>query len=697
MRKILRHLTRFLVYALVTLLVLWIADRLMDSFNMLTWQAGLLAVVVISLLNAFLRPLLVRVTIGLNMATFGLFSLVISAIIVWLTGLLVPGFDVHGFWATIVVSFVLAFAHTLFSNTLLAQEDRELDQLRVIERFAKKQEGTPNATPGLVMLEIDGLSLPVLRRAMADGYMPNLRKWITLGDYTLVGWDASVPSMTSAMQAGILHGSHTDIPAFRFWDKENERLLVSNHPADAKIILAPNENGEGLLKGNGLAVNNWATGDADHSLLTFTDLNINKQALRDQGNLLFGFFADAYLVQQAFASMVVDMWQEWKEARYQRKRDVLPRIERKFPYPFVRAATVAFLPSISVYLVIQKMFEGADAVYTTLVSYDEVAHHSGITRPDAMRILEDIDKQIAWVDKARQYIKRPYEIVVLSDHGQSEGATFKQRYGKTISEVVSELILESENAGKVVDTTTGDEGLQFLGLLLAQVSGGDTLRAKMVNSAVRKRSADGFVELGAEKDLPTSGEAAVAESVVCASGNLALVYLKASKRRMTVEEILARYPRLLLGLLRHPGIGVIVAMSEEGGPVVLGKDGGIYQLADGKITEPNPLAPYSKHTARHLLELAEYKNCGDLVLFSQFDPETLEGAAFEELVGFHGGIGGWQTQPFLLYPSHFESEPLPEIVGAGEVYQVIKRWRTNLEHEGRSNATPNPETEAGEV
>jgi hypothetical protein len=187
--------------------------------------------------------------------------------------------------------------------------------------------------------------------------------------------------------------------------------------------------------------------------------------------------------------------------------------------------------------------------------------------------------------------------------------------------------------------------------------------------------------MGEEANVPTDAEAADAESIVCASGNLALVYLKASNQRMSVEEILAHYPRLVPGLLTHPGVGVIVAQSEEAGPVVLGKNGGIYQLADGRITEPNPLAPYSKHTARHLLALAEYKNCGDLVLFSQFDPVTLEGAAFEELVGFHGGIGGWQTQPFLLYPSHFESEPLPEIVGAGEVYQVIKRWRTHLGHE----------------
>lgn len=674
----LRYLIRFVVYTIVSLIVLWILNYFMDSFNMLSWQAGVVAIVVISLLNTFLRPLLVRWTIGLTMMTFGLFSLIISVIIVWLTSRLVAGFEVNGFFPLLVVSFGLAFAHTFVSNLLLAREDRELDRLRVIKRFARKADDNVPTTPGMIILEVDGLSEPILRKALDEGRMPTLKRWIDSGSHTLVGWEASVPSMTSAMQAGILHGSHKNIPAFRFYDKKQKRLLVSNHPKDAGEILAPNNNGHGLLHVQGLSVNNWTSGNAPDSLLTFTDMASKDKTMRQKGDLLYGFFADAYLMQQAVSAMFVDMWHEWKESHAQVKENVLPRIVRHFPYPIVRAATVAFLPAISVYLVIEKMFEGVGAVYTTLVSYDEVAHHSGIDRPDAMLILEAIDEQVRWVEEAKEHAARPYEIVMLSDHGQSMGATFKQRYNKTISELISELITESDGDGKVVNTETGDEGLQFLGLLLSQVSSGSTMRAKIVESAVKKRESGGYVEMEKPEDTVSDKEAEEAESVVCASGNLALVFFKASDERMTLEEILARYPRLLPGLAAHPGIGVLLVKSEVAGLVAMGKDGGIYQLETGEITEPNPLANYSERTPGFLRDLAAYDNVGDLVLFSTYDPVTSDVGAFEELVGHHGGIGGWQTHPFLLYPTHFHEGPPPQIHGAGEVYQQLMRWKEKI-------------------
>jgi hypothetical protein len=76
--------------------------------------------------------------------------------------------------------------------------------------------------------------------------------------------------------------------------------------------------------------------------------------------------------------------------------------------------------------------------------------------------------------------------------------------------------------------------------------------------------------------------------------------------------------------------------------------------------------------------LSSYSNCGDLVVFSFYDPATMEVAAFEEQIGSHGGLGGWQTAPFIMYPARLEPEGLPEIVGAGEVYQTLMRWKQQL-------------------
>jgi len=62
---------------------------------------------------------------------------------------------------------------------------------------------------------------------------------------------------------------------------------------------------------------------------------------------------------------------------------------------------------------------------------------------------------------------------------------------------------------------------------------------------------------------------------------------------------------------------------------------------------------------------------------SFYDPELDEGCAFEELISFHGGIGGTQTRPFLLYPAEL---PLPggPIVGAAAVHDVLLEWRRRL-------------------
>jgi hypothetical protein len=63
----------------------------------------------------------------------------------------------------------------------------------------------------------------------------------------------------------------------------------------------------------------------------------------------------------------------------------------------------------------------------------------------------------------------------------------------------------------------------------------------------------------------------------------------------------------------------------------------------------------------------------DIVVISAADPETGEVPAFEELVGNHGGLGGWQREPFLLYPAEFD--PGREmIVGAGHLHNVLLEW-----------------------
>src|SRR6187431_3800636 len=106
-----------------------------------------------------------------------------------------------------------------------------------------------------------------------------------------------------------------------------------------------------------------------------------------------------------------------------------------------------------VYGVLTDMMRGRPAVYATFSSYDEVAHHSGLERPDTLEALRKLDHEFGRIDRARRFAPRPYEIVVLSDHGQTQGATFLQRNGYTLADLVRRAL----ESGTVTAIAEGDE------------------------------------------------------------------------------------------------------------------------------------------------------------------------------------------------------------------------------------------------
>ena len=101
-----------------------------------------------------------------------------------------------------------------------------------------------------------------------------------------------------------------------------------------------------------------------------------------------------------------------------------------------------------VFGVLTDMMRGRPAVYATFSSYDEVAHHSGLERADTLEALRKLDQQFGRIERARRFAPRPYEIVVLSDHGQTQGMTFKQRNGYDLHELVERSLA----SGKVART-----------------------------------------------------------------------------------------------------------------------------------------------------------------------------------------------------------------------------------------------------
>jgi hypothetical protein len=307
--------------------------------------------------------------------------------------------------------------------------------------------------------------------------------------------------------------------------------------------------------------------------------------------------------------------------------------------------------------------------YATFVGYDEVAHHSGIRQPDAFAVLRRHDRQLARLERATAQSPRPYHLVVLSDHGQTQGAPFRQRYGTTLEEIVHDALTE----GGVYAPAALDEAWSDVGAVLADARQEPGVGGRTLARVTRGRSVEGTVALGPNRDALAHRSAPRARErdvVVLASGNLGLVYLPASPGRLTLEEIAAAHPRLLDSLVAHPGIGFVMVRSRALGAVVIGASG-CRRLADDSVEGQDPLANLGATAAGHLRRHDRFPHCPDILVNSMYDPATDEVAPFEEFMGSHGGLGGPQTRPFAVVPANW-SDPVAPIVGVQAMHEWLR-------------------------
>jgi hypothetical protein len=492
-------------------------------------------------------------------------------------------------------------------------------------------------------------------------------------------WTALLPSQTSASQAGILHGNNSFIPAFRWWEKPRGRMLVSNHPEDASEIVQRASNGEGLLSNDGASVGNLVSGDAVRSYITMATIKDKSQGL-GKSQSYFAFFASPTGYLHTAVLSVAEIIKEQFQARRAHRAGVVPSMHRGMPYPAARAATNVGLRALSTSLVIEEMYRGTPVIYVDYTDYDEIAHHSGPERAETLDALDGVDKVMGTLAKAAEDAPRPYRMVILSDHGQSLGSTFLQRYGKTLQDVIAELM------GGSVDVKAATDRVEEWGPLnaaLTEASDAGRVSGALAKAATQGNTENGVVQLGpAGDDDERKIEVELPELVVCASGNLGLVYFPRLPGRVTLETIEATWPGLVSSLAKHPGVGAILVRSERHGPIVFGPEGAHY-LADGRIDGDDPIAKYGGKAQAGFERVDGMEFCGDLVAISLLEPDTDEVAAFEELIGSHGGLGGYQTQPFIMHPAEWTVDE--ELVGAEAVYRQIRRW---LEAEGITLGKP---------
>ncbi|MGI8726729.1 MAG: phage holin family protein [Solirubrobacterales bacterium] len=679
----LRLLYRIAVVLVLDAVALLILSELLTNFTLDGPAAALGAAALVGVLNSLVWPVVARVTLPLSVLTLGAAAVLLNAALV--TGVieLIPGAEISGFREGVVVTVGIALL-TALGSALLAIDDDESWRRNVVGRQLRLRGGVNRSeVPGVLFCEIDGLAHEVLQRALRDGTAPNIARWVRNGSHRLHGWETDLSSQTGACQAGLLHGDNFDMPAFRWWEKDRGAAIVTNHPRDAAEIERRHSDGRGLLHADGASRANILSGDAPHTMLTMSTVLSRRLPL---GTDYAGYFAQPYAAVKSFGAAVAEVARERRAAARQRRRGVEPRIERSRTYALMRAWATVVQLDLQVAAVVGDLLAGRPTVYTTFLAYDEVAHHSGIERADTLAVLAKVDQAIGRIALALEEAPRPYELVVLSDHGQSQGSTFLRRYGVTLEEVVT----AASRADEVrVEIGGGDEAAAFIGAGITERSRGEGAAAAALSRATRERRDEAEAVVleppsaraadGADKgDLP--------EISVMASGCLGLVSFPREPGRVSLERLEALHPALIPTLCSHPGIGFVMVRNARGEAMVLGGKGRL-NLSSGELSGADPLEPFGPNAARHLRRTDGFPNCPDLLLNSTYWPETDEVAAFEELVGSHGGIGGPQSRPFVCHPAGLKWPDEP-VVGAEAVHRIFRGWLTTLGHRGYEPGAP---------
>ncbi len=629
---------RTVVVTLVTALSLWLLAWLFDDFTIDSPTDALLAGFVVGLVNAVVWPALAVIVVPLSVLTLGLGAIVLDALLVTLVLDQLPGVALSGFWTAVAVVVGLAVISTLVSSVLAFDDDAWFDQS--MARRASRRAGrrpSEDDVPGMVFVQLDGLARSVLDRALRSGDVPTLHRWLADGRYRLVGWETGWSSQTGVSQCGILHGSVVDMPAFRWVDKATGKVVVSNRPKSAAAIEERHSDGEGLLAHDGSSYGNLFSGDAERAALTMSNVAKKKESRVGAGYV--GYFSRPQQAARTLIAVVAEIVRERVAARAQRRRGVEPRVFRSWTYALLRSFTTVVSRDVCVNGVLNDVCEGRAAIYVDLLGYDEVSHHSGPERSDTMAVLRDLDRQIGRIERALRWAPRPYHLVVLSDHGQTQGATFKERTGESLSDFVGRVCGVSSSADP-----DSEEG--------------------RTESSAWLRQARGH---GEELSTPSTSA-----PIVLASGNLGLVTLPGEPRRLTRDEIDARHPALIRELVANPEVGFVLVARPSGGSIVLGARGS-RTLDDGEVVGEDPLAAFGPGAIDQVRQVDAFTTTADLMVNSRYDADLDEVAAFEEQVGSHGGLGGPQTHPFLLYPVELSAPPARIFTSVG-MHRVLKSW-----------------------
>jgi endonuclease/exonuclease/phosphatase family metal-dependent hydrolase len=498
---------------------------------------------------------------------------------------------------------------------------RKFSRTRWVARLLGRDLSAPHSDePGLIILQIDGLSRRQLDAAVENGRMPFLRRLLKRGHFEELSFYSGLPSTTPAVQAEVFFGVRTAVPAFQFLDRQSGKTCLMYETECAKSVASElTAEHQPLLEGGRSYSNIYAAGAAEARLCAETMDLKTLQEMASPWKLAVVLSLYFFRILRVTALAVVEF--------FLAVADMIGGLAGRQPW---RAEWHSLWSRIAVSIVMREWLrvmvklsieEGAPIIHANFLGYDEQAHRRGPDSAFAHWVLKGIDDVIRDVfSAARRSDVRDYEMIVFSDHGQERTRIYEDEYGETIQEAAKQAFATGPMAGHAV------KGLDDYGS-----------RGPETDERTRR-----LLRMKRRQTPPpqATDEELASGVIVTALGPLGHIYLPVTLG----DGDLDKYARSLVHIFHVP----LVLFRDGGGQIQARNQRGVWKIPDDVALVLGPDHPFPKEAAADLIRLCEHPNAGDLVI-SGWSCEQ-EPVTFVHENGAHGSVGGEETRGFALIP-----------------------------------------------
>ncbi len=478
--------------------------------------------------------------------------------------------------------------------------------------------GVPGHTPGLVMVQVDGLSQTQMRRAMREGHLPFLKRLMQKEKYREYAHYSGLPSATPAVQGELFYGVKSCVPAFNFCERESGQVFTMYNPAAAAEIETrlAREN-RGLLEG-GSSYSNIFTGGAQES--HFCVASAGWQGFFKALNPVNWFFLFLFHIDMLLRAAVL-MVIEFCLGIYDLARGVIRGQSFLMELQFIltRVFICVLLRELVLLGAKIDIARGLPVIHVNFFGYDEQAHRRGPSSAFAHWCLRGIDHAVKelW-EAARVADRREYEVWVYSDHGQEDTLPYRVKSGMRIENKISEIF--------------GEEPI-------------------VEAASYGHRSCGCSAGRYGQQSVPPPGPAAqsgasVPRVTVLGMGPLCYIYPAAP---LSAEE----KKRKAAAILEKTG-APLVLIPAENRKVTAMTASGIYKLPDDAAVIMGHDHPFLNEVTEDLVQLCHHPGAGELIVSGWLNREMPTTFPMEN--GSHAGFGREETRGFALFP---QDAPLP--------------------------------------